>query len=524
MLKLNYSRDSSIECGEKRLTLRLSRKLFGIEHWETIKIWLQAGLRDVHWLSAPFRMMTAEEDVPGYPRWKQISVDVLSWVIFHLLVPLGHRLVELWQVIDWTAINRLCSDLYHNSQAGQRAWAPAQLFALLILFIVLPIPSECELLRVVAIVPLYRWFCGFGLFTQLPDHSTLHTFRKRLGVERFEAILSWVVLRCLEAGLITNRWTQKRQAAEGQALWEMALEEAVLTFMAEKEVQTGSDKGKTFAVPQTPEAQRRWLKGIVQRLKGLLPHARGDTDAGVRWTSSVTLVCGYWLGFLVDNLRGVITAVRVVSLNTAQRSQMIVALDAHNQRVGAYPEAVAADSAQDYYPVHQALDERQIRGHIASRNHQGTGGGLGPVHFAVDEHEQLLCPADKPLTPGKSSPDDGKATYKAQVADCASCSRQAECLPKGQQPDGPRRIRLFLQAHQRWLQNLEHTRTQEYKAAQKKRFASEGWFGLAVRLYGAAKMPYRSQPMNQIAGLMTGIAMNLTLLMRHGQPASSTVT
>lgn len=595
MMTLSYGHASFAQCDERHLTLHLSAELFDAHLWDAIKAWFQTKAGASHWLGAPFRVMTAEEDVPGYPRWKQIGVDVLSWIIFHLLVPPGHALVELWPVIDWAAINRVCAPLYKNSQSGQRAWAPAQLFALLVLYFVLPVASECGLLRLVAIVPLYRWFCGFGVFTRLPDHSTLHTFRKNVGVARFEAILTLVVLRCLETGLVANklayfdmkgvpasarawtpyeravllsqallrylelsergqapdealpealrqlasevaievlgnkrlrkdpqapsrvlksveRWQQRQAERPGQALWEMGLEDAVQALLAKE---APAVEAEAASPPPEPEAQRGWLKRAAQRLKERLPHARGDLDARVKWTSRVALLCGYWLGFLVDGLHGVITAVRVVPLDVVQRSQMLEALDAHQERVGAYPEAVAADSAQDYYPVHQGLDKHGVQGHIASRDHQGTGGGFGPSHFSLDQDGQLRCPAGKALTPGPPRKDDGRRPYKAPSAGCAGCALKSECLPRGQQPDGPRVIHLEPHAHQRWLQNREHTRTEEYKAAQKKRFASEGQFGLAVRLHGADKMPYRSEPMNLIAGLLTGISMNLLLLTRH---------
>lgn len=594
-MSLSYGHAGFVRCEAGSLTLGLSASLFGAERWAEIKAWFQSNVRLSHWLSAPFRIMTAEEDVPGYPRWKHIGVDALSWIVFHLLVPPGHTLVQLWQGIDWAAINRLCTSCYKNSQFGQRAWSPAQLFALLILFFVLPVPSESELLRTVAIVPLYRWFCGFGLFSSLPDHSTLYTFRQRIGVERFEAILTLVVLRCLKAGLIANelahfdmmgvaasarawtpyeravvltwalirylelvekgeppdaplpealrqlaaevaieilgnerlqkdpkspsrvlksveRWSRRRQEAKGHALWEMTMEEAVRTLLAEE-----GEQEEALSSTQEPKDQRRGLKEIAQRLKERLPHARGDLHARMAWTSNVVLMCGYWLGFLVDGWHGVITAVRVVPLNIVQHTQMIGALDAHQERIGDYPKAVAADSAQDYYPVHHALDERQVQGHIASRNHQGRGGGLSADHFTWDEG-RLRCPVGKTMKPGKLR-QDGTTPFQAEASECAACSRKAECLPKGQKPDGPRIIHLQPAAHQRWLQNREHTRTEEYKEAQKKRFASEGLFGLAERLYGADKMPYRSTPMNLIAGLMTGIAMNLALLARHGVAA-----
>jgi len=599
MRTLIYGHGSFVQCKVEELTLHLHARLFDAELWATIKAWFQTDVRAFHWLSAPFRVMTAEEDVPGYPRWKQFGVDVLSWIILHLLVPPGDMLVKLWQIIDWAGINRLCGDIYENSESGQRAWAPAQLFALLILFFVLPVPSECALLRLVAIVPLYRWFCGLGLFTILPNHSTLYDFRKNVGVERFEAIMTWVVLRCMQAGLIANelahfdmmgvpasarawtpyeravlltlsltrylelahkgkapdaplpealrqlaaetaievlgnerlkkdrkapsrvlksleRWTQRQQEAKGQALWDMTLEGAVKTLLGEE---AEEEKEKEPSSPQEPKAQRRWLKGIARRLKALLPHARGDLDARVGWVSQVSFLCGYWLGFLSDGLHGVITAVRVVSLGTAQHTQMTKALDAHEERVGDYPPEVAADSAQDYYRVHRGLDKRQIKGHIASRDHQGRGEGLSSDYFTLDEEERLHCPEGKVMKSGKPRKGDGRVPFKAKASDCASCPRKAECLPKGQQPDGPRLIQLEPAAHQRWLQNREHTHTDEYKEAQKKRFASEGLFGLAVRLHGADKMPYRSEPMNQIAGLMMGITMNLALLARHGPTA-----
>jgi len=588
---LSYGQGSFAQCKAEQLTLRLSAWVFGAELWATIQAWFQTDVRASHWLSAPFRVMTAEEDTPGYPRWKQFGMDVLSWIIFHVLVPSDHILVKLWRIVDWAGINRLCADIYENSKSGQRAWAPAQLFALLILFFVLPVASECALLRLAPIVPLYRWFCGLGIFTKLPDHSTLYDFRKNVGVERFEAIMTWVVLRCMKAGLIANelahfdmmgveasarawtpyeravlltsaltrylelarkgkapdaplpealrqlaaeiaievlgnkrlnkdpkapsrvlksleRWTQRQQEAKGQALWDMSLEEAVKILLGEEAEEEKKES------PQEPKAQRRWLKGITQPLKDLLPHAKGDLDARVGWVSRVSLRCGYWVGFLSDGLHGVITAVRTTPLNVVQHTQMIPALDVHKERVGDYPPEVAADSAQDYYPVHQALDERQIQGHIASREHQGRGKGFSSDHFTWDEEERLHCPEGKVLKPGKPR-KDGKTPFKAAASDCAACSRKARCLPKGQQPDGPRLIHLEPAAHQRWLQNREHTLTDEYKEAQKKRFASEGLFGLAVRLHGADKMPYRSEPMNHIAGLMIGITMNLALLARY---------
>jgi hypothetical protein len=257
-----------------------------------------------------------------------------------------------------------------------------------------------------------------------------------------------------------------------------------------------------------------WLKKVAKSLKAQLPHGRGDLDARVGWVSNVVLTCGYWLGFLADSYCQVITAVRVVPLNVHQQHQLLPALHQHRGRCGAYPAAVVADSAQDFYPVHAALDRLEIEGYIASRGHDAVGGGLSPAHFQWNERGELICPAGYPLQPGKARGSDGLIPHRA-TGPCATCPQQLACLPKGQQPKGPRVIHLEPAAHQRWQKNRAHCQTDAYKQAQAQRFASEGLFGLARRLYGFDKMPYRSAPMNQLAGVLLGTVMNLALLARR---------
>jgi transposase len=587
MSELGISTNSQISLKPTGLTIYLDVSAFLPKLWPYLQSVL-TGQTDIGWLGQPFEVMTTEADGPGAARWKYIAFDALSWFIYLLLVPADHPLVKLWQVVDWAAINRLCQVVYENSRAGQRAWAPAHMMAILILYFVVPAASEADLLRQIKIVPLYRWFCGFGLLGQLPNRKTLHTFRDRLGVERFEAILTYVVHQCLQAGLISNkmayfdmmgvnasarrwssyeravlltqallrywelsepeqapqgvlseelqqlaaqvaievvgnerlkksstaaqrvlkslaRWQAKREQANGQALWEMSVEEAVTSLLAEE---TSQSK------PTEPEAQASWLKQIGQALKKRLPHAVGDLDARIGQVSLGQFKCGYWLGFLVDSLSWVITAAPLSSLSLSQHFQMIPALELHQSRTGSYPDQVVADSAQDYDSVHQALDQKEIQGHIASRHHNARGGGFGAHRFSFNEAGQLECPQSEQLQPVQTK-KDGRQRFSAPEPTCAACSLKEQCLPQGQQPDGPRTLELNPTAHQRWLQNRENTKTQAYKEAQRKRFASEGLFGLASRLHGADKMPYRSQPMNQIAGIMIAVAIDLAILARH---------
>ena len=67
--------------------------------------------------------MTERQSGAEAPRWKQSCVDVLSWMLFLLKVPVKHKLVRLWYAIDWQAINRIAAKLDKNAHGGRAAWA-----------------------------------------------------------------------------------------------------------------------------------------------------------------------------------------------------------------------------------------------------------------------------------------------------------------------------------------------------------------------------------------------------------------
>lgn len=581
MLHVDFQARSSLEFRKQEILLRLKNKAFPAGLTQNLQTFFAEDWSTSD-LVQPFLTMTAS--LPGQPRWKHQSLDLLSLMIYHLLIPKDHPLVQLWAQFDWQAINRICLPGYKNQRAGQRAWAPAQMIALLLLFVLLPAQSETGLLQQVALTPLARWFCGFGLFSSLPDHSSLHTFRKRLGEQRFEALLTWVILACDRAGLIDNQrlyfdMTGVTASAHPFQPYERAvlltfalirllertpdhpedtLSEQVRLLAAEVALEAQDNeklRQKPALAPRLLASLDRWrngkaqplaqmrieqaldqllnpadptptpdsapvsspdlrarLKSVALALKNQLPHARGDLDARLGWTSDVKLICGYWQGFLVDSRNHIITAVRYIPVNQMQSEQMILALDQHRDRLGSYPQSIVADSAQDYDPVHLALEQRQIQGQIASRRHQGAGGGLGSKHYRFNPAGELLCPAGRPMRAGKVR-KDGLTPHRGQG--CATCELKAACLPKGQQQTGHRLIHLNPEAHRRWLQNRENTFTPEYKQAQQKRFASEGLFGLAGRLHHGKRASYRSEAMNRISGILVGMAMNMIVLSRH---------
>ncbi len=569
--------ESTLTIEDKGITIWLPKEVFG-KLWLSLTSWLLAEIGLDQKITFSQRVMTQRGEGEDAPRWQENRLDVLSWVMFVLKVPDDHELVRLWQVIDWGAINRIAGVVYENAHGGRPAWAPAQLVAILILMFLYGVGHETTIIARVKENVVWSWFCGFGFFGPYPKHDALYDFRDRVGVEIFEQVLTIVVQACLEVGLIGNelvhfdltpvvasahRWSpyeravvlsralvrylelvwakQRPEEPFPKALREMAVEAALevlphnslkkvkperveesmdrwekeneeTTLWQEKSeeiVQAVFSKEEEVCLLEKGEdgkGLRGQLERVAKKISAQLPHTRGDMEARVGRTTNYTWFCGYLLGFVVDGAHQIITAVVWAAGNAKQATLLEPGLKAHQERL-AKPGAVASDDPA----VHTYLDKEKIVGHISSRAHTPPpDGGYGTERVTWAEgEEQPLCPNQKPLTP-KGRPQQGRQTYEG---DCHSCPIYQQCYPSGE--GEARQFSLNPADHRRWQENRANCQTDEYKAARQERFTSEGRFGLAKSNHRAGKVPYRSDEMNHIAGLVIAIVMDARVLARH---------
>jgi transposase len=299
-----------------------------------------------------------------------------------------------------------------------------------------------------------------------------------------------------------ERW--EGQNKESHCLWQASIEEIVDRLIESEEEE-----------PQLSNStERSQLAATAGKVLEQLPHTRGDGDARVGRTTSYTWFCGYLVGFVVDSLFQIITAVVIATGNVKQAHMAKPAMEIHIERVGV-PKSAAMDSAFDHPEVHSILAAKEIQGHITSRDHvQPKDGGYGTDRARWPESSEVpVCPADHPLTPVGNRRSDGTQVYEGSA--CKDCSCYKRCHPKGN--GAAKRFNIKPEEHRQWLKNRDNCHTQDYKDAQKKRFISEGRFGLAKQNHKGARAPYRSETMNSIAAIMIGITMNLRILSRHNE-------
>src|SRR5262249_17282140 len=109
-----------------------------------------------------------------------------------------HAKLDLGFVRDWA---REC-----YADRGRPSIDPAVLFKLQLVMFVEGMRSERKLVETASLNLAHRWYLGYALDEDLPDHSSLTRIRQRLGIGIFERFFEQVVDLCQDAGLV---WGQE---------------------------------------------------------------------------------------------------------------------------------------------------------------------------------------------------------------------------------------------------------------------------------------------------------------------------
>jgi transposase len=116
------------------------------------------------------------------------------------LVPEGNFYRRLQATLDLSFVRELVGALY--AEGGRPSVDPVVFFKLQLVMFFEGLRSERQLMRVVADRLSLRWYLGYDLFEQLPDHSSLTRIRERFGLEIFRRFFERIVQECAQAGLV----------------------------------------------------------------------------------------------------------------------------------------------------------------------------------------------------------------------------------------------------------------------------------------------------------------------------------
>src|SRR3954447_1624045 len=137
----------------------------------------------------------------GPPKPRRLDEPIV--VSLDDLVPPDHFYRNLERTLDLAFVRDLVRETY--AERGRPSIDPVVFFKLQLILFFEGLRSERQLMRVVADRLSLRWYLGYDLSEELPDHSSLTRIRERYGVEVFRRFFEAIVEQCIAAGLVWGK-------------------------------------------------------------------------------------------------------------------------------------------------------------------------------------------------------------------------------------------------------------------------------------------------------------------------------
>jgi IS5 family transposase len=351
-----------------------------------------------------------------------------------------------------------------------------------------------------------RWFSGYRLHEQLPDHSSLTRIRQRWGEERFKRIFQRTVAACRAAGLVDGETVHiDATLIRADVSWESLVEDHAEQVLAENSDEDDGN-GRPSASERRPGRPRKHKRQPKK-------HSLTDPEATMATSSHERRMEPCFKQHTgVDDKAGVIVDVAVTTGETSEGTQLMEQLERIKANTGCEPKTVTADSGYAHPRDYAELEKNKIEAVIPPQREPGVATKLPARRFKYDaRHKRVRCPGGKTLHPGKEK-DDGSSVYQSRSRDCHSCPLRERCLPPSSYH---RTIRVMfgyealLRARRRKARGWDAETKELY---QRHQWRVEGKHGEAKTTHGLRRAVRRGRWNVAIQAYLTAAVMNLKCL------------
>lgn len=440
-------------------------------------------------------------------------------------VPPNHLVRRLAQAVEFGFVHGLARRYY--SEVGRPSVDPVVLFKLLLLGYLHNIPSERRLCEEASLNLAWRWFLGYELDEQIPDHSVLTKARRRFGIKVFEDFFAHIVELCEERGLVQGDVlfidsTLIDANASQDSLRSRALAsqlrrpaEFVRDLQAVNdpppEPEPPRDRGPCGPKPERQSVQASWRRSLVSTT---------DPDAELATRRDGRSRLAYKAQLVVDSGKAnVITAIEVGPAGDSDASATGRMLDKHYKTMGRPPRELVGDSGYGSDGAVRECLARDVLPTLKSPSRLRSKDRFGPEDFTyVGERDVLICPAGHELHRAREHFVKGKTIYRpAQQGVCAECPLRAGCVSG----KGDREVSRIWDAS-----TLEQARAHHSTRRGRQRFGHR--FVVSERTnadlkgnHGFGRARFRGRASVQIQASMTAASFNIERLLKRS-PAGQT--
>src|SRR5215212_736501 len=406
------------------------------------------------------------------------------------------------------------------------------------------IRSERELVRAAADRLSIRWYLGYDLDEELPDHSSLTRIRKRYGLAVFRRFFEAIVEQCREAGLIWRKelYCDATQVDANASLKSIAPRFAVEAHLGELftdeaagepapaeaesqpiELPVPTSVAEREQLARANEERHDWLarEGAPDRTIKRAGYQRRsdfeasatDPDAALMALKKGGLRLGYHDHYAVDGGKArIILEVLVTPADVMENLPFLDLLWRVCFRWQLRPDQVTGDTTYGTVENIVAVEDQKIHAYVPLPDFDQRTPFYGASRFTYDpERDEYRCPGDQVLRRRKAKYSTEVVVYGADAAACNACPLKAACTDSSQ----GRQVQRSL-----YVEYLDRVRAYHETAAYEKAMAKrkvwvEPLFGEAKDWHGFRRFRLRGLWKVNVEALLIATGQNLKRLLRR---------
>jgi len=427
------------------------------------------------------------------------------------LVPDNHFLKRLEKLVSFDFVRDITRDYY--SHTGKPSIDPVVLVKMLLVGYLFDIRSERKLVEEISLNLAYRWYIGYDLDEEVPNHSVFSKARVRFGKKLFVDIFEKILVKCIELGLVSSEGmlidsTIVRADASDSSMVEINLSPGQYwKKLDRKDKPKKKLVGGRFAgeVDKNKMGKRR---RDINRLS-LRKKSTTDPDATIVYKPGMGSHLSYKAHIATDT-NGIITAVSASPSVLHDIGAVPILVESHEKIVGT-PTWVAADTKYGSEECLKYLQDKNIKTAIRPETKTSKPGHFSKSKFKYDSSTDCyICPNGKVLKRKSKNYPQNRINYKSNEKDCNPCPLRGKCI------SGKDNFRIvshydspcywkarswYDSGYGRVMQKLRHT-------------VIEGVFGQAKTYHGMSKARFRGLKKVEIQFLMTATALNLKKMVK----------
>ncbi len=457
------------------------------------------------------------------------------------LVPVDSFYRVLEAKLDLDFVRDLVRDTY--KECGRPSVDPRVFFKLQLVMFFEGLRSERELVRVAADRLSVRWYLGYDLNEELPDHSSLTRIRKRYGLAVFRRFFETIVERCREAGLVWGKelYFDATQVKANASLDSIAPRFAVEAHLGELFTDEDADEVAAVAGASQPielpvpitETQReqlahdneerhdwlardgapdRTIKRAGYQRRSDFEASTTDPDAALIALKKGGLHFGYHDHYAVDGGKArIILEVLVTPADVMESQPFLDMLWRACFRWQLRPDQVTGDTTYGTVENIVGVEDQKIRAYVPLPDFDQRTPFYGASRFTYDpEHDEYRCPEGQVLRRKTAKYTEGVVVYQAEAAVCNACPLKTACTESSH----GRQVRRSLYAEYLDRVRAYHQTPAYEKAMAKRKVWVEPLFGEAKDWHGLGRFRLRRLWKVNIEALLIAAGQNLKRLLR----------